>query len=137
MDDILSKVKTEKEAKALIKKHCHGERQFNVYLSGILTENRISISRLIEQSSINRNYGYNIIGGSRKNPSRDKVLALCIGAEMTYEQTQEALDMAKAGRLYHKDPRDIHIAAAINRKIRNVLDLNLILEKNDLNPLDV
>ena len=80
---------------------------------------------------------YNILNGDKKNPGRDKVIALCIGAEMNYSQTQRGLEIAKAAPLYPKDERDVRIAVAINKGIRSVTEVNLLLDQCGVEPLKV
>lgn len=133
----LRKIQTEEEIRAFVEEHCFGSCTIKDHLSHILAKKEISLSSLLEKSNINKNYGYNLISGARKNPGRDKVIAICVGAEMTFQETQETLDIAKVGRLYYRDERDVRIAAAINSKIGSVTKLNLTLAEHGLVPLDV
>ena len=133
----LGKIQTEEEIRAFVEEHCSGSSTIKDHLSHILAKKEITFSSLLEKSNINKNYGYNLISGARKNPGRDKVIAICVGAEMTFQETQETLDIAKVGRLYYCDERDVRIAAAINSKIGSVTKLNLALAEHGLAPLDV
>ena len=60
----------------------HRSRTFSQYLREYMNQNNIAVADVMKNSGINRNYGYNIINGTRKKPGRDKVIALCIGAGM-------------------------------------------------------
>ena len=97
----------------------------------------ITIPELIDRSGISKNYIYNILGGERTNPSRDKVIAICIGLGASFSQTNRALELVKHSALYPRDERDARIAIAINQGIKRVTDVNIMLDQNGLRPLDV
>lgn len=110
---------------------------FHGYINQMIAERNLSVSEVIRRSGISRNYVYNILNGHKKNPGRDKVIALCVGAGLNYTQTQKGLELTGAAPLYPRNARDVRIAVAINRGIREVSRLNLLLEEYDLEPLDV
>lgn len=110
---------------------------FYQYLNEMIASKGLKVSQVITASGISKNYAYNILNGDKKNPGRDKIIALCIGASMNYSQTQRALELAKAAPLYPKDARDIRIAVAINTGVGSVMQLNLLLDEYGLSPLDV
>ena len=93
------------------------------------------MSEVIKKSNISRNYVYNIVNGDR-NPGRDKIIALCIGAGMNYSEINRALKIAGEGVLYPKNERDARIAAAVNNGIDSVVNLNIILAGEHLRILD-
>lgn len=135
---ILERINDEGEASGFITDY--GDREpayFYEYLNEVIAEKQLKLSQVISASGISRNYVYNILNGDKKNPGRDKVIALCVGAAMSYSQTQRALELAKAAPLYPKDPRDVRIAVAINSGIGDVTELNLLLDRYNLAPLKV
>ena len=137
-DSLLKQITTIEEAIRFVEKECIEQPvDFHDHLIKILSKKSITIPVLIEASNINKNYCYNIINGTRKRPGRDKVLALCIGAQMDICETQETLDIAMTGRLCISNKRDIFIAYALNSKIGSVTRTNIILSENDIEPLDV
>ena len=83
------------------------------------------------RSNISRNYVYNIINGDR-NPGREKIIALCIGAGMNCSEINRALKIAGEGILYAKDPRDARIMIAVNQGSATVTGINLMLEGEGL-----
>ncbi len=132
----LQNIKDAKEAESFIKDHSkistlHG------FLNEIMAAHEISVPELIDRSGISKNYVYNILGGERANPGRDKVIAICIGLGASFSQTNRALELVKHSALYPRDERDARIAIAINQGIRRVTDVNIMLEQNGLKPLDV
>lgn len=86
---------------------------------------------------VNKNYVYNILNGDKKKPGRDKILALCIGARMSYSETQRALEIGNVAPLYPKDERDVRIAVGINSGAGDVMKINLILDEYGLEPINV
>lgn len=98
---------------------------FSKYILEKCAEKGIKKSKLIADADISRTYGYQILNGD-KNPSRDKIIKLCISAKLNLEETERALALAKVGKLYAKSVRDSAIIFAINKGL-NVLDTNEFL----------
>ena len=107
------------------------------YLNQLIAEHAITAADVARRSNISKNYIYNILNGERRNPSRDKILALCVGIGASFAQTNRALESAKYAPLYPKDERDVRIAVAINKGMADVTNLNLQLEEYGLEPLNV
>ncbi len=133
----LNDLMSESEVEEFIEKWCGGEIALHSAVRTLIAEKEISLADLMKDSRINRNYGYNIINGRRKNPSRDKVLAISIAAKLTVRETQEMLLIAGVGGLYFRRERDVRIAACLNNKVGDVLKVNIMLESKGLEPLDV
>ena len=133
----LGLIKSDSEVEEFVGRWCEAEEDFNLVLERILSEKAITVSEFMKNSRINRNYGYNIINGKRKNPGRDKVLAMCIASGLSVEEAQELLYRAKVGGLFYKSERDVRIAAALSNKVRDVLKVNIMLEARGLEPLMV
>lgn len=136
---ILEKIKTPVEEEKFIKKYAINKegKYFYEYLQQYIAESKMTMSKVMTNSRLNKNYGYNIVNGTRKSPGRDKVIALCIGAKMTFEECQEALKIAHHPILNPRDERDIRIAVFINNGGGDVLKLNIILEGKGVLPLNV
>ncbi|MFQ8601532.1 MAG: helix-turn-helix domain-containing protein [Anaerovoracaceae bacterium] len=136
LENILINVKTEKEIQEYVSKYTRGNyRNFSEYFNVYLAEHELKMSEVIKKSNISRNYVYNIVNGDR-NPGRDKIIALCIGAGMNYSEINRALKIAGEGVLYPKNERDARIAAAVNNGIDSVVNLNIILAGEHLRILD-
>ena len=56
----------------------------------ILTQKKLKKSDVIRNSGIDRGYAYDILS-DKKQPSRDKVLLLCLGASFSFEEVQTLL----------------------------------------------
>ncbi|GAA0069078.1 hypothetical protein UT300003_06010 [Clostridium sardiniense] len=98
---------------------------FAKYILNKCEEKGIKKSALINKADISRTYGYQILSGD-KNPSRDKIIKLCISAKLNLDETERALAIAKVGKLYAKDPRDSALIFAINKGL-SVADANEFL----------
>ncbi len=95
------------------------------YLEYMLEAKGLEKAQVIKDSDIQRNYGYQIFSGV-KQPGRNKLIALALAMELTLEETQRGLLIAKEGTLYSKDKRDSIIIYSINKK-QTVLDTNNLL----------
>lgn len=134
----LISIKDVYDEEAYIQKYAVDEEiTFGEYLNEIMERNNLSINEVMEASGINRNYGYNIFRGVRSHPSRDKVIALCIGAGMTLYETQRALLLSGNAGISPQCERDIRIARMINIRARDVIRLNLWLFEKGLEPLKI
>ena len=132
----LQSINDDESGERFIEQHAD-KKDLHILLNEMLAQQGMSISDLIKRSGINRNYIYNILNGERRNPNRDKIIAICIGLEAGFINTNRALEAAKLSPLYPKDERDARIAIAINKRVHNVTDVNLMLEENGLLPLEV
>lgn len=129
LDGILKQVKSEKDIREYMGKYTEDYcGNFSIYLNNYIAQHGLNVAEIIKQSNISRNYVYNIINGNR-NPGRDKVIALGIGSGMDYREINRALKIAKLGVLYPKEPRDARIIVEINKGVKSVMELNLILER--------
>ena len=132
----LQEIRDDKDGEAFIRDHA-GSETLPVFLNSLLATQGLTIPELIDRSGVSRNYIYNILSGERTKPSRDKVIALCIGLGASFSQINRALELVKYSPLYPRDERDARIAIAVNQGVRTVTEVNLTLEKNGLPPLDV
>lgn len=138
LSKILEKVRTSQDAEHFITDHTKRKQtMFYQYINALIAEKNIPLPEVVSNSGISKNYIYNILNGTRKNPGRDKVIALCIGAKANYSQLQRAPELANVPPLYPKSERDARIAIAVNSNVDNVITLNYILDSFQLDPLDI
>ncbi|MDO4383091.1 MAG: hypothetical protein Q4C18_01205 [Eubacteriales bacterium] len=102
------------------------------FFSSYIARHNLKASQIIRESGISSGYAYEILDGKKKNPSRDYLLALCLGAHMDLPDVQRALRIAQLGELYAKVPRDAAIMIHINNKNWNIMNINMFLEEHDL-----
>jgi len=100
------------------------------YFNHIIQERNIKKATIINHSSLDRTYAYQILNGS-KQASRNKLLALCFALPLSLKETQYALTINGNNILYAKNKRDALIIYAINTK-QSLLDCNHQLYQNKL-----
>ena len=106
---------------------------FPDFLTKKRLEKGISPGRLWELSLIQRNYGYQILNGT-KTPGRDKIIAICLSLALSLEDTQRALILANAGALYARRKRDSILIFSLQKRL-SVLDTNMLLYDLSEEPL--
>lgn len=84
----------------------------------------LSKAALAKRSGMSDIYLHQIFSG-RRNPSRSRLLCLCIGLGASLEETQELLKQCGFAQLYPKDRRD----AIILYGILNGMDLFAVNDK--------
>lgn len=94
-------------------------------LEAALRETGLSKAEALRRAEINDIYGYQLFAGSRK-PSRDKLIALCIGMSLTLDRTQALLKATGFAPLYAKNKRDSILIFGIQNN-QTVLEINTAL----------
>ena len=97
----------------------------HLYLDKMFAEKEVSPSQCIRNSGLDRTYCYQIFSG-KKLPSRDKVLALCFGLSLNFEESQLLLKSTGYTQLYARNERDSIIIFALQRNI-SIMDTNELL----------
>lgn len=95
------------------------------YLNRLCVEKNISPAECIKASGLDRTYAYQIFSGTKK-PTRDKVLALCFGFGLSFEDIQTLLKSTSYPILYAKNERDSAIIFVLQRN-GSLTDLNELL----------
>ena len=75
----------------------------------------ISKAELARRAGMSEVYLHQIFAG-RRNPSRDRLLCLCIGMYSELEETQEVLKRAGYAQLYPRIKRDAIICHGVQQK---------------------
>ena len=83
----------------------------------------------IARSNIESHYAYQIISG-KKTPSRDKLIMLCFGLKLNYEETQHMLKKSGLCELYPRSVRDSIIIFSILHQ-KSIIEANELLYDND------
>lgn len=98
-------------------------------LEAALAETGLTKADVLRRAEINDIYGYQLFTGNRK-PSRDKLIALCVGMELTTERTQQLLKATGFAPLYAKNKRDSIIFFGIQHK-QSVFEINNALYEHN------
>lgn len=88
--------------------------KFSDFINKELSIRKISAATLISSSQIQRNYAYQILDG-RRNPSKDKVLSICLALNLDLSQTQRALILSNNSQLYSRRKRDSILIFALEK----------------------
>ena len=100
------------------------------YLYNVFAEKCLVKSRVFRKAEIDEIYGYQIFSG-KKNPSRNTLIAICIGARFTINEIQTALKIAGYATLYSKMKRDSIIIFGINNS-KEVREINeMLFDQNE------
>ena len=81
------------------------ERSITEALEELYERKSVSKALLARQSGMSEVYLHQVFSG-RRNPSRDRLLCLCIGLGASTEETQSLLQQAHHAPLYARDKRD-------------------------------
>lgn len=105
------------------------EHMLNESLSGhlhmLLSRKNLRRADVIRGSLLGRAYVYRIFAGD-KIPSRDKLIALAFGLQLSEEETQKMLKLSGSRELYARDERDALILFALQRQM-TIMDANGML----------
>ncbi len=94
-------------------------------LHRLLKEKGLTKSAVLKRAEINDIYGYQIFSGKRR-PSRDKLISIALGMELSLEEVQVLLKSAGFQELYPKFKRDSIIINCVCEN-KSVFETNGIL----------
>ena len=105
------------------------------YLNEYIGKKGLLVSDIVKRSGLSRDYAYAILNGNRKNPTKDRIIALCLAIHMNLLETQRALKICGMV-LYSKIKRDAALIICINREIYDIDKVNDFLLENNLDVLE-
>ena len=105
------------------------------YLNTILEQKGISRADVVRGSLLDRAYVYQIFSGD-KAPSREKLIAIAFGLNLSDDETQKMLKLSGNKELYARYERDALILFSLQRK-KNIFDTNALLNSHSFKPLGV
>lgn len=111
------------------------QESFPVYMKNIFREKKMTQQMIFLKADIPERYGYKILSGEKHTKQRDTILRICYAAELTLEETQEALKKYEMPQLYAKMPRDALLMIIFNERPGSIIDVNELLKRNGLEPL--
>ena len=85
-------------------------------LTALYEQQDISKAALARKAGMSEVYLHQVFAG-RRNPSRDRLLCLCVGLGVTLEETQRLLKQASYAQLYPKIKRDAIISYGIIHQV--------------------
>lgn len=85
------------------------------YIADFMRERNITTTKdASKRSGISKSYFNEIINGKRKNPSRDMLIQVCFGFEMSLDEAQKFLKAVGIAPLYPRNRRDSIIIHAFD-----------------------
>ena len=99
-------------------------------LTELYEQKHLTKAALARQAGMSEVYLHQVFAG-RRNPSRDRLLCLCIGLEATVEETQQLLRQVGYAQLYPRVRRDAIILHAIAHGIALPLVNDKLYEENE------
>ena len=87
LDKILSSVEPEHFNRYRNEEDTDSQMSVSEFFNWYIGCHGLQVSDVIRQSDIPANYAYGILNGNRANPSRDRVIALCIACHMNLTDT--------------------------------------------------
>lgn len=85
------------------------------YLYHLFEKMEVSATQAAQRALLSKSQVYNILN-NQTNPSREFVLQLSFGIQVTLEQTQQMLRLSKNQRLYPRVKRDAVLIFALENK---------------------
>ena len=100
-DDLKQELMSDSDIDSYIKENesYFVDRSVTEMLTGFYERRNMTKSQLAQRSCMSEIYLHQIFSGRRK-PSRDKILCLCIGMDLSIEDTQRLLKEASFAQLY-------------------------------------
>ena len=106
-DDLKQELMAEPDIDAYIKENeaFFSSRSITELLAELYENQKISKAELARRAGMSEVYLHQLVSG-RRRPSRDKLLCLCIGMELTLDETQRLLKEAAYVQLYPRIKRE-------------------------------
>lgn len=105
------------------------------HLNKLLGAKNMTVADVVTASGLNKGYVYQIFEGSKKQPSRDKLLAIALGMKLEFGDIQKLLKIACMRPLYVRDERDAMIIFAV-KKGYSTNDANIMLHEHGFKAME-
>ena len=134
-DELLCELKNAPDIDTFIKTH---ESHFinkttSDYLNELIKVKDVSVADIVKKSGLGE-YVYKVFKGER-NPSRDILISIAFGMNLSLEETQLLLRISKFAILDSRDRRDSVIIYSINKNF-SVFKTDDLLEEQNLTTLN-
>ncbi|MGN0701404.1 MAG: hypothetical protein ACI4J8_10455 [Oscillospiraceae bacterium] len=104
------------------------------YLHALAKERGMKLADVLRRSGLKKSYFYSLFDGKRENPTRDVLIQLGFGFQMSFDEVQEFLKHLGAAQLYPRITRDGAIIYAFQHGM-NIIECDILLEENNVMPL--
>ena len=111
------------------------ERAFADYMRAKIKEKGLFQQDVFLKADIPERYGYKLISQEKHTKQRDIIIRICYAAGFTLDETQRALHLYQMPELFPEFARDAMIMVAINDRPGSIIELNMMLKRNGMDPL--
>ena len=105
-------------------------KSLSEYLCDLLKEKKLRKAEVIRKGELCESYAYQLFSGTKASPTRDKLICLSIGMDLSVEITNSLLKLAGLLPLYPRAKRDSIIIIGIQNG-KSVMEINETLFEND------
>lgn len=106
-----------------INKNSMINKTLSQYLCDLLEEKHLKKSDVVRKGELNESYAYQMFSGVKSTPSKDKLICLSIGMDLSVDETNSLLKLAGLSPLYPRIKRDSIIIINMNNK-KSVVEIN-------------
>jgi transcriptional regulator with XRE-family HTH domain len=132
-DELLNILKSKKSYDDFLKQEIN-ELYFesiSEYLEMLISQKGLKKADIIKKANLDKNYAYQIFNGNKTNPSRDKLIMLAFGMQLSLDETEKLLKISNVSELYVRSPRDSAIIFCLERKM-DLIETNEKLDELSL-----
>lgn len=126
--EVLKKKSSYAEGQEEIKSEQYSE-SLSAYLNSIAMEKDMKLADVMRRSGLKKSYFYSLFDGKRDNPTRDVLIQLGFGFQMSFEEVQGFLKHLGAAQLYPRIPRDGAIIYAFQHGM-DMIECDILLSDN-------
>ncbi len=109
--------------------NCLYPMKLSEFLKKVTEERGMKPSEIMRRSGLKKSYFYQLLDGTRENPSRDTLIQLGFGIGFTLDELQEFLTNRGAAQLYPRIARDGIIIYAVQHGL-DIIDCDILLAEN-------
>lgn len=133
MNDAVSQL-SPAELPAYLASQTFSPRPFTDFMRQTFRKKKIPQKEIFIRADLDDRYGYKLISGEKQTQQHDTILRICLAAEFTLGETQEALILYGMAPLYEKIRRDTAFILAFSNQIYDIHEVDAILRNNNMPP---
>ena len=107
------------------------KKGFYYYFKDVLDLKNIKLKDVYSFAGVSESYGGQIIREEKPTKDRDLIIRLCVAGHFNLDEIIRSLKLYNMRELYSKDPRDACLIVAINNRIYDLGEIDVILTSNN------
>lgn len=104
------------------------KKAFYYYMKDAIESKNLLLKDVYGFAGVTESYGGKILTMEKHTKNRDLILRLCVAGHLTLDEINRALRLYGMSPLYAKDKRDACLIVAINNRIYDLYEINVLLE---------